>query len=160
MVALRPDRFGQLTADAPPLTQPAEHVREIPKRPPAQLTPRAFVDIHAVDAREHAIADAFVDRLHLRRVRAHHRWRVGVQTSAIALPERTGSADDVPPEPDYLRLLEREHVRADDILDIDTPEQELVGLAILVRIQPSHLGLIIRLRKEPRSLEHDARQAM
>ena len=86
------------------------------------------------------------------------RRRVGAQLAQVLARERRRGADDVAPEPERGRPLERQAVGADGVLEVDPAVQELVGLEVRVLVGGAHLVAIVGLREEPRGPQDQAGQ--
>src|SRR5205823_8648597 len=121
--ALGADRQGERAARIPARGEPLDRGGEVVARLPAELFTRARVVVHALKAVEHRPRALRVDVLVAGDDAPHDRGRVGAQLGAVNMGEGRRRADDVTPEADLRRTLERDAVRAHDIFDVHAPVQ-------------------------------------
>src|SRR5688572_9647043 len=105
MVSLRSDGLRKCAARIVAGAESIDDVLEIVLRPPTQLATRAFVDVDAIDARQHAPAALGVLGFELRNVSSHDARCVRAQLCQIVARERCRRADDVLTETGRRRAL-------------------------------------------------------
>jgi len=66
--------------------------------------------------------------------------------------------EDIAVETDDRRPVDREQVRCDDVLDVRAAKEQLVGLRIGDLVVAADTDIIVLLREEARSTQHDRRQ--
>jgi hypothetical protein len=74
--------------------------------------------------------------------------------------ERTCGIHDVPAEPDFRSSFSREEVCLDCVGEVEPSIQVLVRLEIEIVVPMAKFGVVVGLRKEPRSPQDDAWQAL
>ena len=79
VITLRPDELRERTPRIFPRGDELNNTRKVVFRPPAKLAPRAFVDVHAVNAREHRPTARGVHLLVTGNMAADNRRRIGPQ---------------------------------------------------------------------------------
>src|SRR5215207_1265262 len=134
VVALRANGYGQGAARVLAGVDAIERAAEVPAGSPAELAARALVDVDALDAVEHPPAALSVDRLRIGEPPPHRRRGVGPEAGEVVGRERRGRADDVAPEADVGRAVERETVGAHHVLDVDAAIEQLVDLDVRVLV--------------------------
>src|SRR5689334_406687 len=105
MIAFRPDFTRHRTAEILSRAKAVQHMREIEFRPPAELAPRALVDIDAIDPGEESPAARRKELCAIRVQLTHDTGRVVRKRRKMALLEWTRGGDDVAAETDLRRPL-------------------------------------------------------
>src|SRR5206468_9216378 len=132
------DSARQWAAGILPRFQATEHVAEIISRTPAELPPRSFVDVYAIDAGEHSPAATGIFLLVFGDASPNDQRSASAQVGQIVRREWGSRTDHVPAEPDCASPLEGEQVGAYHILEIHAP------IEILVRLD---VGVVVRLTR-------------
>src|SRR5262245_44040656 len=115
-------------------------------RGPAELVSGSGIDIYSVDTREHLPATAGVLRFIVWHPALQHQGCVRAQVEQIVLRQGCGRTDDVTTEANGGSLLERQQMRAHDILEIHASVEKLVGLDVAIVVGLSRLCLVILFR--------------
>ncbi len=90
----------------------------------------------------------------------HDIGRVVAKLAQVILRERRRGADDVAIETDIGRLLDRQQMRAHDVLNIGAAIEQFVHLQVGVLMRIPSLGKVVVFGEEARGAQHDARQAV
>src|SRR5436190_11127910 len=160
VVALRADVACERAARVLSGGERLDRGREVVARRPAELLARQRAVVDALDAVEHPPAAPRVDLLVARHAEADDRGRSKSQLRAVGRGKRRRRADDVAAEPQLGRALDRQAVRADDILEVDPAVQELVDLQVQVLVGGAHVVAVVALGEEARRAQDQDRQAM
>jgi len=149
---------GQGAAEIVAVGDTIEYVSEVVAWLPAQLSPRARIDVDAVDTWKHRPAARSVNVLVPWRATPHDCWCVRVKLPCIVLGKRRRRTDDVTAEANRAGLVERAQMRCDDILNVCPPIQELIHFHVVVLVCVPGVLSVVGLRKESRRAEDQAGQ--
>src|SRR6266404_15165 len=94
---------------------------KVVSRSPAELTRCAFIDVDAVDAREHRPSAPGVYVFVTWHPPPHNHRCIRAKLLQVIARERRRRAHDVAAEPDGLHPLQRAKMCADDVLKLDPP---------------------------------------
>ena len=129
-------------------------------RLPTKLVAGPFVDIDAVDARDHLPAPARIFCFINRNAAARGERGGGPQVREVAGRKGRSRADDVAAKTECGRALGGEQMRTDNVFEIHTPVEIFIHLDVGVRISFPHCPVVVLFGKEPRCSEHDACKAL
>ena len=158
MVTLHAHLARERAAEVAALLEGSKHVREVVLRHPAELAPRALVDVDAIEARRQLPAARGVDRAAAREQPLDRGRRVAAELGQVRARERRGGRHDVAAEAERPRTFERAQVRGRHVLDVRAPVQELVRLRVERIERGAALRIVVALGEEARGAEHHDRQ--
>jgi hypothetical protein len=150
VIEFRSDLARQRAAEIGASAKAAQHMGEIEFRMPAQLAPRAVVDIDAVDLGKQPPAARRIELRSIGIERPHHACGITRQRREMVRLEWGCSRDDIAGETDPRRTRGSEQMGADRVRYIQPAIEQLVGLCVVQRVGRPHCGIVVVLRKEAR----------